>query len=97
MFAEALAGIERELGRKAPIASRLTILKLQRRLYGHQNFRTRKQFEQDLEAFLQSRPFLRAATRRYITKKMVPLLIAAEEALREYDRFLAAAKTETPI
>lgn len=59
-----LDGVEKELG--SPVA---TFQLFRVRLNGHGIARKRKEFERDLEAFLESKPFLRAATQRYLRKK----------------------------
>jgi len=81
-------GVEQELG--APIP---TLESFRARLNEKDVARKRKQFERDLEAFLQSKPFLRAATERYLRKKAQPALEAANIALEKAEKILAQYKS----
>lgn len=89
LMQDLLDGIEKELG--SPVS---TFQLFRERLNEHRIAPKRKQFERDLEAFLESKPFLRAATRRYLRKKAEPALETANVLLRKAEDLLAQWKSK---
>lgn len=89
LMQDLLGGIEKELG--SPVA---IFQSFRGRLNEDGIARKRKQFERDLEAFLESKPFLRAATRRYLRKKAEPALETANVLLRRAEALLAQWKSK---
>jgi hypothetical protein len=92
VMADLIDGVERELRSKAQIKVEGSLNVFRMRLKEVRTIRTRKQFEQELEAFLRSKPFLRGAAGRYVRKKAIPLIEAAVAALNEAVPFLAKGK-----
>jgi hypothetical protein len=64
----------------------------------HENLgaRRRKRFAQELEAFLQSERVLRAASKRYLRKKMRQVTKAVVATLKRARRLLAQGKRKRP-
>lgn len=88
-----LDGVERELCPSTPIKTRADLTAFRMCLDESPMVRRRKQFEQELEAFLQSKPFLRAAGKRYLRKKLIPALEMVTAVMNEVARVLAQDKT----
>ncbi|MFZ0640636.1 MAG: hypothetical protein WA020_03620 [Candidatus Acidiferrales bacterium] len=88
MWREFLNGIEKELRSAAPSSTKLVLNAFRRRLDQDTSTRRRKRFEQELEAVLERNPFLRSATRRYLSKRMQSALKAAAKAQDEAERIL---------
>ncbi len=82
-----LNGIESEL-RPSPAKAQATLQAFRKRLERDSVGRRRKRFKQELEAVLESNPFLRSATRRYLSKQMQSALKAAAKAQDEAERVL---------
>jgi glucan phosphorylase len=74
-------GVQRELGFTIPTKTRAALNTFRKRLEENLGGRKRKRFEQELEAFLQSKRPLRAASKRYLRKKMNPAIKAVIAAL----------------
>jgi uncharacterized protein (DUF2267 family) len=89
---ELIDGVQRELGSTIPTKTRAALHTFRERLEKNLGRRRRKRFEQELEAFLQSKPALRAASKRYIRKKMRPLIKATIATLKRARRLLAQHK-----
>lgn len=86
---ELLSGIERELGSTAPVEGLVTIKVFRARLDEDRTSRKRKQFERDLEAFIESKPYLKVAARRHLRKQIRPTVKAALVALERANVILA--------
>lgn len=86
---ELLDGVQRELGTPVP-----KLESFRARLNGSQVPRERREFEQELEVLLRSKPFLRAATERFLRKKARPVIEAAVSALDEAEAILAQCKSK---
>jgi hypothetical protein len=89
MIEDLLDGVERELRSSVPVKTRVALNAFRMRLSEGRVARRREHFEQELDTFLQSEPFLRAATKRYLRKKMLPAIAAAIAALKRALPFLA--------
>jgi hypothetical protein len=77
-----LDGALEELSPSAPRGARAALNELRARLKPIRTTRKLRRFEREVETFLQSKPFLRAATQRYLDKKALRLLKAANAALK---------------
>src|SRR5712691_11386559 len=89
---ELIEGVQRELGSTIPTKTRTVLHTLRKRLKENLGGRRRKRFEQELEAFLQSKPVLRAASKRYLRKKMRQVMKALTATLKRVRRLLAQRK-----
>jgi transketolase len=89
---ELIDGVRRELRSTIPTKTRTVLHTFRKRLKERLGGRRRKRFEQELETFLQSKPALRAASKRYLRKKMPPLIKAAIATLKRARRLLAQRK-----
>jgi hypothetical protein len=89
---ELIDGVQRELGSTIPTKTKVALHTFRKRLDENLGARRRKRFEQELEAFLQSKRALRAAAKRYLRKKMPPAIKAAISALKRARRLLAKAR-----
>jgi len=78
---ELLDGVQRELGSGVPNKTKATLDAFRGRLDETSAARKRKRFERELEAFLQSKPALRAASERYVCEKIPPAIEAAVAAM----------------
>lgn len=84
MMEDLLNGVEGELRPSVPFKTKVVLKAFGKRLIEGRVARQRKRFEEELEAFLQSEPYLRAATKRYLKKRVIV-------ALRESTRLLKRA------
>jgi hypothetical protein len=89
---ELIDGVQGELGPTIPTKTRVVLHTFRTRLDEKLGGRRRKRFEQELEAFLQSKRALRAASKRYLRNKMSPAIKAAIAALKRARRLLAQRK-----
>jgi len=89
---ELIDGVQGELGPTIPTKTSVVLHTFRKRLDEKLGGRKRKRFEQELEAFLQSKRSLRAASKRYLRKKMSPAIRAAIAALKRAQRLLAQRK-----
>jgi uncharacterized protein (DUF2267 family) len=89
---ELIDAVQRELGSTIPIKTRAVLHTFRKRLKENLGGRRRKLFEQELEAFLQSKPALRAASKRYLRKKMRQVMKAVTATLKRARRSLAQRK-----
>ena len=87
---ELIDGVQAELPPRAK--TRAVLQTFRKRLEKNLGRRRQKRFEQELEAFLQSKPALRAASKRYLRKKLRPLIKAAIASLKRAQRLLARHK-----
>jgi hypothetical protein len=87
--AEFLDGIERELGSTAPAESVAALNVFRMRLGDDRTLRRRKQFDRDLEVFLESKPYLKVAARRHLRKKIGPAVKSAMILLERANVVLA--------
>jgi len=94
MMAYFLDGVERELGSPVSVKTKMALDAFRRQLSEGRIIRRHKRFEQELEIFLQSEPFLRGAAERYLTKKIGPAIEAAIAALEQARSFLAKVRTK---
>jgi hypothetical protein len=83
-----LDGLERELPVAVSAKTRVMLKTFKSRLNKDSVKRRQKRFEQELETFLQSKSYLRAASRRHILKIMPPILDAAVAAVKKAAPFL---------
>jgi hypothetical protein len=79
---EMIDGVQRELGSAIPAKTKVALHTFRKRLDENLGARRRKQFEQELEAFIHSKPALRAAAERYLGKKIRSEVKAAIAALK---------------
>lgn len=86
-------GVEQELRYPARIRIKGSLNVFRTRLKEVRTARSRTHFEQDLEAFLKSKPFLRGAAERYVCKRMIPALDAATQAINQVIPILARGKS----
>src|SRR5258708_29164875 len=89
---ELIEGVQRELGSTILTKTRTVLHTFRKRLKENLGGRRRKRFEQELEAFLQSKPVLRAASKRYLRKKMRQVMKAAIATLKRARRWLVQRK-----
>jgi hypothetical protein len=87
-----LDDIEQELPPKTPLKARIALSMLRRSVNQRRFIRKRKQYEQEMEAFLRSDPFLRAAADRYIRKKARVALVAVRATMSQLEILLARLK-----
>jgi hypothetical protein len=82
---ELLDGIERELPSNVSnaIPEKLSILR--NRIINKKKSASRKNIEREVDAFLESTPFLLDCSDKYIVKKLGPALDQAEDVLRRTD------------
>jgi hypothetical protein len=85
---ELINGVEQELRSTTPIKARVALHTFRGRVSRCRDLRKRKQFERELDAFLQSKPLLRGAARRYIRKIAPPIIKAALAALKRAEPYL---------
>jgi len=71
---ELIDGVQGELGSTIPTKTSVTLHTFRKRLDENPGTRRRKRFEQGLAAFLQSKRALRAASKRYLRKRMRPAI-----------------------
>jgi hypothetical protein len=88
-----IAGTDRELRPSAPAKTRVGLKAFRVRLSRRRLPGGRKRFEEELEAFLQSDPVLRAATKRYLGRKtkraaerLVVVLKKVEAVVKKYQK-----------
>jgi hypothetical protein len=93
MMEDLLEGVEQELRSSAPTRNRVALNTFRSRLNEGRTIRGRKHFEQELEVFIQSDPSLRGAAKRYLRKKIPPVIEAAVAALKQAQLVLAKYKT----
>jgi len=93
---ELLDGVQQELGSTVPIKTKVALDTFRKRLHGTTVARRRKRFEQELEAFLQSKRALQAAAERYLCKKIPPVIEAAVAVMKRALPLLAKDKTKRP-
>jgi hypothetical protein len=79
---ELIDGVQRELGSTIPTKSRAALHTFRKRLEKNLGGPKRKRFEQELEAFLQSKPALRAASKRFLHKKFKAVTAALKRTRR---------------
>jgi hypothetical protein len=89
-----LDGVERELRSSVPVKIRVALNTFRLRLSESRVAKRRKHFEQELEAFLQSEPFLRAATKRYLRKKIPSAIERAVATIKRALAFLTTDRTK---
>jgi hypothetical protein len=89
---ELIDGVQGELGSAIPTKTRAALLTFRKRLEENLGERRRKRFEQELEAFLQSKPALRAASKRYLRKRIRTVIKATITTLKRARRVLAQRK-----
>ncbi len=89
---EVIVGVQRELGSTIPTKTKVALHTFRKRLDENLGARRRKRFEQELEAFLQSKRALRAAAKRYLRKKFKASIAASKRVLR----LLAKRKRKGP-
>jgi|SRR5579862_2543751 len=77
-----LEGALGELSPSAPRGARAALNELRARLKPIRTTRQLRRFEREVEAFLQGKPFLRAATQRYLGKETLRLAKAAHATLK---------------
>ena len=87
-----IGGVQAEMGAGIPPKTRAAIDTFRERLEENLSGRGRKRFEQELEAFLQSNRSLRAASKRYLDKKIRLAVKAAIVELKRMRRLLAQRK-----
>jgi hypothetical protein len=87
LMKELLDGVQRELGSRISRKAKDALDAFRKRLDETPGSRRRKRFEQELEAFLQSKRALRAATERYLCKRISPAIEAALAALKRASPF----------
>jgi hypothetical protein len=90
-----LDGVEREIGPSIPIAAKDRLDEFRRRLNEAHVIRRRKRFVQVLDAFLLSEPYLEVATKRYLRKKIIPIVKEALKALELAQLALEKCKTSS--
>jgi len=78
---ELLDGVQRELGSAVPNKTKAALDAFRERLDEISVVRKRQRFERELEAFLQSKPALRAASERYLCERIPPAIEAAVAAM----------------
>ena len=93
LIEDIIDGVEQEVHRTARIDIKSSLNAFRTRLKEVRTIQKRRHFEQDLEAFLESKRFLRGAAERYVCKKMTPALEAATAAINRANTILAKAKT----
>jgi hypothetical protein len=93
---ELLDGVQRELGPGISNETRSEIASLRRRLRVPFPTRNRKRFELELVEFLDSKLVLKAATNRYLGKKTIAVVQAAEAALKEAEAVLQKCREKAP-
>jgi len=91
-FNDMLIGVKAELDSSAPPSARFALHGFHRRLNDARTSQLRKSFEKDLDAFLESEEYLKAAGGRYIAKKMVPALDRATKLMKKAKVLLAQYK-----
>ena|SRR6266478_3310555 len=89
---ELIDGVQRELGSPTSTKTRVALHTFRKRLDENLGGRRRKRFEQELESFLQSKRALRAASKRYLRKKMRRVTKAMTATLKRARRLLAQLK-----
>lgn len=89
---ELINGVQQELGSPTPTKTRVALHTFRERLDENLGGRKRKRFEQELEAFLQSKRALRAASKRYLRKKIRRVIKATTATLKRAQRLLAKRK-----
>lgn len=89
---ELIDGVQAEMGSAIPPKTRAAMHSLRERLEENSDGRGRKRFEQELEAFLQSKRALRAASKRYLRKRMRLVTKATIATLKRARRLLAKRK-----
>ncbi len=87
-----LDGVEREVRFSARAKIKSSLNEFRTRLKEILTIQQRRHFEKELEAFLQSKPFLRGAAERYVCKKLIPALESATEAMTKANRILTKWK-----
>jgi hypothetical protein len=96
MMEELLDGVQQELGSGISNETRTEIHSLRQRLDESLPARSRKRLELELEEFLHSELVLQAATERYLGKKTVSAIEAAETTLKQAEAILQKARTRKP-
>ena len=91
-FNDMLIGVEAEFDSTAPPNARISLHGFHRRLNEARTSQSRKSFEKDLDAFLESEDSLKAAAGRSIVKKMVPALDKAAKLTKKARALLAQYK-----
>jgi hypothetical protein len=81
--------IERELGATAPADSLAALNAFRKRLDEDLDSRRRKRFDRDLDAFIESKPYLKVAVTRHLRRQIRPAVKAAMVALEEAKVVLA--------
>jgi hypothetical protein len=89
---ELLDAIEGELRVSVPNKTKAALNALRSRLNENDVARNRKRFAREMDALLESDPFLRAATVRYFRKEIPRVVSAALETLERAKPYLAKAK-----
>ena len=89
-----LDGVERELPSTAPMKTRAALEAFRSRLKEKRITRSRKAFEIEVEAFLQSRYILRAAAQRYVNRILPPAIRRATAVLKKAARLVAKWQTQ---
>ena len=89
---ELIDGVQGELGSTIPTKTNVALHTFRKRLDENLGARRRKRFEQELEAFLQSKRALRSASKRYLRKKIRRVLKATTATLKRAQRLLSQRK-----
>ena len=94
LFSETVTGVEAELDSTVPKSARASLHEFHRRLKEANTKESRKSFEADFDAFLESDKYLKAAAGRYVTKKMVPAFDKAFKVMKKARTLLAKMKKQ---
>jgi hypothetical protein len=97
MMKDFLDGVERELRPSASMKTKVALNVFRSRLNQEHTPRRRKHFEQELEAFFQSGPFLRAAAKRYLRKRIIPAIETAVALVKRAQPFLTKDRTKRRV
>lgn len=90
-------GVERELRASAPSKARIALREFRSRAKRCRLKRERRRFDRELEAFLQSTPYLRAATKRHLRRIAIPILKRTVRVLKRVVRvYKTIAKNQNP-
>lgn|SRR5271166_1807240 len=89
-----LIGVEAELDSTAPPSARAALHGFHHRLKETHAKEEFKSFEHDVDAFLESEEYLKAASGRYIAQKMVPALDKATKLVTKAKALLAKYKKD---
>lgn len=94
LMQEILDGVQRELGSKVSAKAKVKLDSLRELLNHATTARKRKQFEQEVDSFVQGSRAVRAASERYIVKMGIPIIRAATAALKRAKLVFEKAKAK---